>query len=277
MLDKLVVEFVGQRELARKNHAAGAKRPYCTDPIINTYRFCNVRREDDKVTRWIKKHWRDPYQGHPNMAGAMLLARLINWPPTLAAIGFPEVWRPGDIIETIKKLPGKVWSSAYIVSTCGKSMPKVDYVVDKVDDMIGVLEYIPWLNCTLESYHRKLCTIDGLGAGFLAAQVVVDLKYTDVNLLQADDWKTFAVSGPGSKRGLARVFGLPTDYSWKEYEWKEYLEVMIEATAPKLSFGMELHAQDWQNVMCEFDKWCRVRNSEGRPRARYSPDACYTV
>lgn len=277
MLDHLIVEFVGQRELARKNHDAGKPRPYCNDPIINAYRFCNVRREDDKVTRWIKKYWREPYKGHRNMAGAMLLARLINWPPTLAAIGFPEVWHPGDIIETIEKLPGKVWSGAYIVSTCGKSMSKVDYVVDKVDDMIGVLEYTPWLDCTLEMYHHKLCGIDGLGAGFLAAQVVADLKYVDPNLLVAPDWKTFAVSGPGSRRGLARAFQLPTDYSWKEYEWKEYLEVMIERVAPQLSFGMEIHAQDWQNVMCEFDKWMRVRTAEGRPRARYAPDTCYTV
>jgi hypothetical protein len=32
----------------------------------------------------------------------------------------------------------------------------------------------------------------------------------------------------------------------------------------------QLHAQDLQNCLCEFDKYERVRLGEGRPKAKYN-------
>jgi hypothetical protein len=34
--------------------------------------------------------------------------------------------------------------------------------------------------------------------------------------------------------------------------------------------------QDWQNVMCEFDKYMRVKLGQGRPRAGYNPSPDFT-
>jgi len=36
----------------------GERPPWTHDPILRDAYFTNVHREDDRVTRWIAKHWR---------------------------------------------------------------------------------------------------------------------------------------------------------------------------------------------------------------------------
>lgn len=276
-----VAAFITERELVRTRKEAGAAPPWTEDWILQTYRFCNVRREDDKVTRWLKKNWRDPYQGHENMVPAMLLARMVNWPPTLAAIGFPEKWDDEQIISRIQahaETGAKTWSGAYIVSTCGQPMDKARYVVETVCGWAVGPHYQPHPGDTLAAVWTRLCTINGLGAGFLAAQVVADLKHCDKYLLQAEDWGTWAASGPGSRRGLNRYFGAALDSRWKGDQWLEHLHKMMAKVAPLLPSHIEpISAQDYQNVMCEFDKYQRVVEQRGRPRSKYKPDNSYEV
>lgn len=277
-----VAEFVTKREQVRLAKEAGKPAPWTDDWILNTYRFCNVRREDDKVTRWLKKHWRDPYAGHENMVAAMVLARMINWPPTLAEIGFPEKWDDSQIINAIHARADrgeKTWTGAYVVTTCGAAMDKAEYVVQTVCGQALGPHYQPRRGDTLAAFWTRLCGIPGLGAGFLAAQVVADLKYCDPHLLGAPDWKTWAASGPGSKRGLNRYYGYAPDDRWaSEGVWHDaLLRMMNEVTSLLPADTVYIHAQDWQNVMCEFDKYRRVVEEQGRPRSKYKPDDSYHV
>jgi hypothetical protein len=41
--------------------------------------FCSVRREDDRVSRWIAENWRDPHADDPNLSFAMTVARARKW------------------------------------------------------------------------------------------------------------------------------------------------------------------------------------------------------
>ena len=77
------VYWITEREAIRKRREAGEPAPWTTDPILAAYRFCNVWREDDAVTRHIAWTWRDPYSDDPHLWFAMTVARLINWPDTL--------------------------------------------------------------------------------------------------------------------------------------------------------------------------------------------------
>lgn len=276
-----VAEFVTEREAVRTRKEAGAPAPWSDDWILNTYRFCNVRREDDKVTRWLKKNWRDPYVGNPHMTAAMLLARMINWPPTLSFIEFPYIWDTERMIHDIQAVAAtgkKTWSGAYIVSTCGQTIEKARYVVETVAAVALAPAYQPRTGDTLERFWTRLRRIPGLGAGFLAAQVVADMKYVDDDLRLAPDWGTWAASGPGSRRGLNRYFHAAVDARWDEDAWLEDLHKMISEVEPLLPAHIErIHAQDWQNVMCEFDKYQRVVTQQGRPRSKYKPDDSYDV
>jgi DNA adenine methylase len=113
----------------------------------------------------------------------------------------------------------------------------------------------------------------GFGS-FLAGQVVADLKY-DSPLNRAPDWWTWAASGPGSRRGLNRVLGRPKSSPWDETEWLQSLQRLHEIIGPRIAAaGMpEIHMQDLQNCLCEWDKFERVRLGEGKPRSRYPGQA----
>ena len=46
-----LVYFITEREAIRLKKEAGEPKPWTSDPILQQYRFCNVRRMDDKVSK----------------------------------------------------------------------------------------------------------------------------------------------------------------------------------------------------------------------------------
>lgn len=274
MIDKLVY-WIRERQSIYTKRQQGKPKPWTKDPILQSYRFCNVYREQDTVTRWIAKNWRDPYGDIDQDAWfAMVVARLINWPETLERIGYPVPWNQKlfrAVVHQRQERGEKAFSGAYIVSTNGRAMDKADYLAQHVLTPLWLARPMlrPRLGDTLASYHARMTKCNGMGS-FMAAQVVADLKYVSP-LCAATDWYSWAASGPGSRRGLNRVLGRPVQAPWKEADWlkelrKLHLEIMPTLDRAKLQ---TLHAQDLQNCLCEFDKYMRTLNGEGRPRSTY--------
>src|SRR4249919_3123124 len=81
--------FIHERYMIYIRKEAEDKPPWTDDPILRDYRFCNIYREDDKVTVWIRENWRKPNSDDPDLWFAMCVARLFNLPTTLEAIGYP--------------------------------------------------------------------------------------------------------------------------------------------------------------------------------------------
>jgi hypothetical protein len=275
MRHKELFAFIKERHAIYQRRVAGKPKPWTKDPILQQYRFCNVYRELDTVTQWIAQNWRAPHQDDPNLWFAMVIARLVNWPETLAIMECPRPrkWRDQftGTIHQRQQAGQKAFSSAYIVSTNGRTMDKAEYleqyVLSPLWDARNKLQ--PVEGESLHQYWSKLRAFNGMGS-FMAAQVVADLKYVHP-LQEAVDWWTWAAPGPGSKRGLNRVYGYAPDDSWTDANWHEGLmdlKVQIDPLVAKA--GMPLvHAQDLQNCLCEFDKYERVRLGEGRPRSLY--------
>jgi hypothetical protein len=266
--------WIAERQRIYERRLLAFPKPWTHDPILLQYRFCNVYREQDTVTQWIAGHWRNPYSTDPDLWFAMCIARLFNWPPTLDAMGYPVPYRPKhlrDVVHGLKDAGDKVFSGAYIVSTNGVKMDKTDYLLDRVLAPLWAAraDVRPIVGDTLDSSHQRLSQHIGMGS-FLAAQVVADLKYVRP-LSKAVDWHTWASSGPGSRRGLNRVLGRPTDAPWREHDWRRELGVLQAKVNADLkrSLPEPLHAQDLQNCLCEVDKYLRVLNDEGRPRSTY--------
>lgn len=76
--------FMKKRQNIYLKRKDGAEPPWTDDPILQTGRFCNVFREQDTVTIWIDQNIRKPYASHPHLWFMLCIARIINWPPTLA-------------------------------------------------------------------------------------------------------------------------------------------------------------------------------------------------
>jgi hypothetical protein len=113
----------------------------------------------------------------------------------------------------------------------------------------------------------------GMGS-FMAAQVVADMKHVQP-LKNASDWKTFAASGPGSRKGLNAVMGRALDSPWAEDKWRLALARLIEVSAPILKDKeldlVNLDAQDYQNTLCEWGKYWKAFTHTGRPKQKFKP------
>ena len=58
--------YINERHQIYLRRENGLHPPWTEDKILKTYSFCNVFRELDTVTEWIRKNWREPYFDHPN-------------------------------------------------------------------------------------------------------------------------------------------------------------------------------------------------------------------
>lgn len=270
--------WITEREKCRLGREQNLPKPWSDDMILQSYRFCNVRREDDKVTKWIKDNWRDPYDTDlwkGRLPFAMCIARLFNRPETLSLIGFPTVapsmygtWleHTRSKLKSCREMGGTIFTGAYLVSTNGRSMDKIDYILDCVLSPIWYQLRSVFHGDTLESYHAELMRFDGMGS-FMAGQVIADLKYTSL-LRGAADWDSWAPLGPGSKRGLNRFFGHRLEANIKTEVAQQQLLAVKFAVRHKL--GVDLPVHDVQNCMCEYDKYLRVLKGEGKPRSGYN-------
>lgn len=279
--------WINEREhmrMRKENELEVFGPPYSVDRSMAGVRYCNVHREDDKVTRWVRDNWRNPNSDSPLLTLGMVAARMINWPDTLEEVKFP--W-PGDKATGFQDWSGhakavirerqrdglKAWTSAYTISTCGRSMKKEDYVFDHVLQTVAKMDWFGepiGFTWTLALAHQRLTLVDGLGS-FLAAQVVADLKNTPGHpLASAPDFWTWSAPGPGSLRGLEAYFETKISPSGYQYAIKRVYDEVIPELYPYVT-DKGLHMQDLQNCLCEFSKYMRVKEGDGRVRNKYSP------
>jgi len=259
--------YMIERHSIYERRAEGQPYPWTKDPILNEYSFCNVYRELDRVTIWIRENWREPYADHPNLPFAMAMARQINWPDTLEEIGFPEHWNPERIKAIMQgrlNRKEKVYTGAYMLTgTLGGT--KVEQTIDKI--LTPLYEMPPRIiNNSLEETWKRYLPYPGF-SGFMAYEVVTDLRHTK-HLENAEDIMTWANPGPGAKRGLNRIHGreLEKNIPKKQLisEMKQLLDLCNMAPLP-------LEMRDIEHCLCEFDKYERVRLGQGKPRAKYKP------
>lgn len=269
--------FMKERHIIYVLREQGFKKPWTLDPILQNYRFCNVYRELDKETIWFAKNWREPYADEPDLWFASLVFRFINRSDTATELGYPVPWSPSHFKRTLqarKNRGDKVYSGAYMISTHGVREPKHSYLAKSLTKIYAERDYIRWRGRedTLGAFHSRLMEQFDVGA-FVAAQVVADIKYIKSIYYFVRDWDSFAASGPGSRRGMNRVLGIPhIRQPMKEEKWKEHLTNLKGHIDPMVEkAGMpRIHAQDLQNCLCEFDKYERVRLGEGFPKQRYN-------
>jgi hypothetical protein len=198
----------------------------------------------------------------------MVLARMFNLPDTLNVIGFPHTWDADSMaleVKAVRAAGDKIFNGAYLITTCGVKMDKVDYVFRVADDTRNSIVSIQNTN-TLEYWHKLLTQVKGLG-DFLAAQVIADLKNTPGHpLWEAPDWWSWCAPGPGSLRGLARLTGVP---KVSRGHFAGGALAAYRHLHGRLNPMPNICMQNFQNCLCEFDKYERTYLGEGKPKQRY--------
>ena len=272
----LLAFMLERHRIYLRKESGEMQKPWTRDPVLQRYRFCNVYRELDTVTIWIRKNIREPYYDHPRLWFMLAMARQINLPETLQEIMDGNAWPvAGYNPERVRKIMlarqargEKLYTGAYMLNAHGtKPTDPKDKAFFTTEYVLGEL-WRQRARMPEVLTKRSLAEVAGFltkfhgWAGFTSAQAVADIKYTS-QLKDAKDWWTWAAPGPGSIRGLNVVMGRALDTRLKPEAWLAEVNDLRSRVLEKWPFG-PLHAQDMQNCLCEFSKYVR-----GWSRSKY--------
>jgi hypothetical protein len=264
--------WINERESIRLKRQKNLPPPWTDDTLLDEYRWCNVRRMDDKVSVWILGWHREHPEFHiRERMVAAVAGRLINWPDTLETLPYPIPYQEkywSKVLTQRENRGQKVFTGAYIINGA-LGGPKVLQVTQKIlQPLWDNRTTAPKEPKTMEDVWRWLNGQPGIGS-FMAGQAVADLRHIHPELPWGDRY-TWAPQGPGSKRGINRLLGRPVKNSTPAVEWLDTLRhamVAVQARLPAIAERMEL--MDMQNCMCEYDKYRRLSRGEGSVRAKY--------
>lgn len=262
----------------------GSQKPWTKDPVLQRYRFCNVYRELDTVTIWVRQHIREPYYDHPHLWFMLAMARQINLPETLQEIMDGGAW-PVDKYDPkkVRKIMlarqargDKLYTGAYMLNAHGT---KPDDPKDKAFFTTKLVLESVWKHrdgirdgfmTGMRHAWASLLPYHGWGP-FTAYEVVCDARHTRYGKLSTwqHDAATWANAGPGAKRGLNRLAGREVRPVLAEEVALKEMQAYLAAIAPRWPYKPALEMREIEHSLCEFDKYERARLGEGRPRATY--------
>jgi len=273
--------WINQRHAIYCRKKEGLPWPWTEDKILQKYKFTNVFRELDKTTVWMRENLTNPnaHQSYPLMIYNCAVFRMFGTMEMCEAIGgWQDIYNPRHLKRIARERldnKQKVFTGAYIITNQGKKDPKENIVVDEF--LFAIWDYRQLLSDiasrgSLQQMHQNLGKLQGWGGGgFMAYELVSDLRHTPV-LRDATDINTWANAGPGAKRGLNRVFGRPLKFASSKHGWNEEMKkLLLKVNALKHSYVPTLEMREIEHSLCEFDKYERVKNGEGKPRSIYQP------
>jgi hypothetical protein len=278
--------FLRERYQILLRRRAGQPAPWTDDPVLREWRFCNVRREDDRTTIAFRETVRDPLRDDPHVLLATIAWRWFN------LIETGEVLRPflmsrdawnrvevGRLLQERQDRGEQVFTGAFMVNS-PQNEPKLPAILNAIDWCYRHLdaEQVARTCTTKQAMFERIVDVDRQGP-FTAYQVVVDLTHTAL-LERASDFNTFTVAEPGCAKGIGRVFhGDPSRFNYgSRRDQAEMLRLMVETL--EASRDPELWPSDWppfilsdiENSFCEAQKYGSAREGN-RQKRRFRPAA----
>lgn len=275
--------WIAERHAIFLRRQSGKPKPWTTDPIFRGYKFTNPFRENDRGTVWLRENFLQPHKDDSPelLAFNICWYRMFNWWGTGEYLGWQTDWDAPRIIQKLNNKPGQVFTGAHIVySTPG--LPKIDAIADVCTHLWHVcntsaFQSICAVQRSLEQAFYILKTVHCVG-GFMAYEMVSDMRHTKL-LENATDIMTWANPGPGARRGLQR---LEMPYKSDTEAIESMRELLSRANLTNTdysgSIAVDLRYEDYpviemrdiEHSLCEFDKYCRVKFGEGKPRSLYN-------
>ena len=267
--------FAAMRQEVFFNKLKNVPPPWTSDPILNTYKFCNAYRVSDRVSQYLIKNViydENRSKNEEEVLFRILLFKIFNK---------IETWeylenKIGDYI-TVSKFDLEAYSTmlqeamdlGYVIYTSAyMSCASKEFGYDKkhqnhlalIDKMVvqdRVINFIVKAKSLEEIFH--IIESYPLLGKFMAYQLATDINYSEV--INFDE-NSFTIAGPGAERGIDKCF--------IDTKGKSYADVIYWMTENQenefqrlgLSFqslwGRPLQAIDCQNLFCETDKYCRA-------------------
>lgn len=264
----------------------GEPPPWTDDEVLQSYYFTNPYREHDKTTVWFREAVRDPFRDDPRVVFATIAFRWFNLIRTGEVLmsGRKNLllsWDPGEALRRLEPLRDrgdKIFTGAYVIRSPGnhKKLEGICQWVNQVwqtrDTWMSQLVR-PRKDLTMEEACAVLTRYEGLG-GFMAYEVVCDLRYTSV-LEHAPDKLTWCNPGPGCIRGLYRIAredftkGHNVGSLVKPRDWLSRMEALLRLAHHRLKGYPPIEMREVEHSLCEYDKYMRAVNGDGQVKRLY--------
>lgn len=283
-----------RHEIYLKRKAGLPRSEWTDDPIFQQFRFCNVFRELDTTTIWLRENVREKVPVE-HILLATVVFRWFNRIKTGEAIFVQEAlglqdelpgetaWdafvRLGDVDYLRAAIysycsPGPYVTGSYIIKT-PDGMDKLDGVLWCIDQFTkgNAHFYTPnsmnWRQMTehliknegedrLQHVWEWLRQFKFMG-DFSAYEVVTDLRHTPL-LNKAPDIMTWANPGPGAMRGLNVLHGRDWDFKQPKQKFIEEMRILLSISDDPEMWPREwpaLEMRDIEHSLCELLKYTR--------------------
>lgn len=293
---KLLMHFISERHGIYIERSRGYAAPWTDDPILREYKFTNVRRENDRQTRYLIENvcLNPELSLRDKIYNVFLLRAWNNW-DTMRDFGGPwsaeEIKSPA-LKEKVRPIYHKLlaenpdrrwWSAAYNQGGTkyawkfpdgeGMGRAKSEEAGKKFADYepdipLRTFHIGPWLNqlyiskrlCRAKDQQEAFNIIQEVRgfSTFLAYQIFVDLTYIPEFPFSENE---FTVAGPGCRKGIDYVFENRDGMSYEEaiFWMRNYLNEVNNGRWIACQVFNDLPPQDqFMNVMSMENCFCEI-------------------
>lgn len=255
----------------------GVEPPYTNDPILQTYKFCNAYRVNDRVSQYLLRNviYTNKKYNYEDTIFRIILFKLFNKESTweLLEDKFNDIKLSSfnqeeysKVLESAISNGIKIYNDAYI--SCATKAFGYDrkhdnhlallnkmFIEDRIQDNI--------IKCNNMEEAFNIIKSYPLIGNFMAYQLVTDINYSDIVNWREDE---FTVAGPGSLRGIKKCFIDKGKLSNEDIIKYMYENQEKEFNRLNLDFkrigNRKLQLIDIQNLFCELDKYLREAKPE---------------
>lgn len=289
---ELYWKFAAERQAAFEARLEGSSWPWSQDPILQTYKFCNVYRAADRVSQYLIRdiaYLNDdstPEDRLFQIVAFRTFSNIATWNGVSEELArSPRISDLSDgsfesALNAVKERNGGLYTGAFILCATdaygrrSKHLNHVElfkemFVRSSLAERMLVAE-------SLEQIYNLLHTFPLMG-DFMSYQTAIDVNYSDLVNFSEND---FTQPGPGAVRGLKKVF-----VDLGELTPREAIMWMVDHQESEFErlghtfhglWGRPIHAIDAQNLFCETDKYCReavpsLASGRTRIKARFAP------
>lgn len=285
--------FAAMRQEVFFNKLKNVPPPWTSDPILNTYKFCNAYRVSDRVSQYLIKNViydENRSKNEEEVLFRILLFKIFNkietWEYLESKIGNYITLSNFDldvysnILQEAMDLGYVIYTSAYM--SCASKEFGYDKkhqnhlaLIDKMVCQDRVINPIVKAK-NLEEIFHILASYPLLGK-FMAYQLATDINYSEV--INFDE-NSFTIAGPGAERGINKCFIHTQGKSYADviYWMTENQENEFQRLGLNFQslWGRPLKAIDCQNLFCETDKYCReafpgLKSNRKKIKAKFTP------
>ncbi len=267
VLQKDILWFINERLNIWKKKIVGEPSPYTQNPILSTYRFCNIFREFDRQT--IEFHeMLNPLRGDFSLwLLNMFYCRMVAKTETVRAVGllsFDPLYNQ-KLYERLMTSPRPRFGTPYVfpVSTILKSATptRESFIVTYLPSIIGAVaeEVRTWNKISVYEGVEKVLSVFGYNHRFLWTEVLIDIAYQYPEYI--DLFKEFPI-GPGSLPTMKRINSdIPPSLLAVRLS-----EIWLDTGITYGNRPLRLSAENWEGIGCEYRKFTNLTSGKGRKR-----------